>query len=62
MATLALDPQLSNEAASADATPCALLAWVEEVAALTKPAAIRWCDGSQAEWTSSPRRWSPQAR
>ncbi|GAB3625051.1 phosphoenolpyruvate carboxykinase (GTP) [Mariniluteicoccus endophyticus] len=28
----------------------ALLAWVEEVAALTKPDAIRWCDGSEAEW------------
>ena len=27
-----------------------LLAWVEEVARLTKPAAIRWCDGSDAEW------------
>ena len=49
MATLALDPQLSNEAA-APTQHRALLAWVEEVAALTKPAAIRWCDGSQAEW------------
>ncbi len=27
-----------------------LLAWVEEVAALCKPAAIHWCDGSQAEY------------
>lgn len=27
-----------------------LLAWVEEVAALTRPAAIHWCDGSDAEW------------
>ncbi|OYO24979.1 phosphoenolpyruvate carboxykinase (GTP) [Enemella dayhoffiae] len=27
-----------------------LLAWVEEVAALTKPDAVRWCDGSDAEW------------
>ena len=27
-----------------------LLEWVEEVAALTKPDAIRWCDGSDAEW------------
>ncbi|MGR4862349.1 phosphoenolpyruvate carboxykinase (GTP) [Caulobacter sp. LARHSG274] len=27
-----------------------LLAWVEEVAALTQPAAIHWCDGSDAEW------------
>ena len=28
----------------------ALLAWVDEVAALTKPDAIAWCDGSDSEW------------
>ena len=27
-----------------------LIEWVAEVAALTKPDAIRWCDGSQAEY------------
>ena len=27
-----------------------LLAWVEEIASLTQPDAIRWCDGSQAEY------------
>jgi phosphoenolpyruvate carboxykinase (GTP) len=27
-----------------------LLAWVDDVAALTQPAAIHWCDGSQAEY------------
>lgn len=27
-----------------------LLAWVREVAELTQPDAIRWCDGSEAEW------------
>lgn len=27
-----------------------LLAWVSEVAELTQPDAIRWCDGSEAEW------------
>ncbi len=27
-----------------------LLEWVEEVAALTQPDRIEWCDGSQAEW------------
>jgi phosphoenolpyruvate carboxykinase (GTP) len=29
-----------------------LLAWVDEVAALTKPKAVHWCDGSDAEWTA----------
>ena len=27
-----------------------LLAWVEEIASLTKPASIYWCDGSDAEY------------
>jgi phosphoenolpyruvate carboxykinase (GTP) len=27
-----------------------LIEWVAEVAALTKPDAIHWCDGSQAEY------------
>jgi phosphoenolpyruvate carboxykinase (GTP) len=27
-----------------------LIAWVRRVAALTRPDAVRWCDGSQAEW------------
>ena len=27
-----------------------LLAWIDEIAALTEPAAIEWCDGSQAEY------------
>ena len=24
--------------------------WVRRIAALCRPAAVRWCDGSQAEW------------
>jgi len=28
----------------------ALIEWVEQVAAQTRPDAIHWCDGSQAEW------------
>jgi phosphoenolpyruvate carboxykinase (GTP) len=35
---------------SAEARHAKLLAWVEEVAALTRPDAIHWCDGSQAEY------------
>jgi len=27
-----------------------LAEWVEEIAGLTKPDAVVWCDGSQAEW------------
>jgi phosphoenolpyruvate carboxykinase (GTP) len=29
----------------------ALIEWVNEIAALAKPDAVRWCDGSEAEWT-----------
>jgi phosphoenolpyruvate carboxykinase (GTP) len=29
-----------------------LLAWVEEVAALTTPARVVWCDGTDAQWTA----------
>ncbi|HHV20251.1 MAG TPA: phosphoenolpyruvate carboxykinase (GTP) [Propionibacterium sp.] len=35
---------------NAPTTHAELLAWVAEVAELTKPDAIRWCDGSDAEW------------
>jgi len=29
-----------------------LLAWVDEVAALTKPKSVHWCDGSDEEWAA----------
>ncbi|BEP13909.1 phosphoenolpyruvate carboxykinase (GTP) [Acidothermaceae bacterium B102] len=36
--------------ASAPTTNSALVAWVRQVAHLTQPGRIVWCDGSQAEW------------
>jgi phosphoenolpyruvate carboxykinase (GTP) len=38
---------------SSDGVPTShpgLAAWVDEVAALTQPDSVHWCDGSQAEW------------
>jgi phosphoenolpyruvate carboxykinase (GTP) len=32
-------------------THAALIAWVSEIADLTQPDAVVWCDGSDAEWT-----------
>jgi phosphoenolpyruvate carboxykinase (GTP) len=46
---------MQNQGLGGNAPPtkhARLLAWVDEVAALTKPKAIHWCDGSEAEWTA----------
>jgi phosphoenolpyruvate carboxykinase (GTP) len=40
-------PVLLNDAPTDHAK---LLAWVEEVAALTQPDRIYWCDGGEAEY------------
>ena len=44
---------MQNDGLGAVAPPtkhARLVTWVNEVAALTKPKAIYWCDGSDAEW------------
>ena len=41
-----------NVTTDAPTTHERLLAWVDEVAELTQPDAIHWCDGSDAEWTA----------
>jgi phosphoenolpyruvate carboxykinase (GTP) len=44
----------ARSASASDQTPptthARLLAWVDEVAELTQPDAVHWCDGSEAEW------------
>lgn len=48
--------QMSPIAATAPTTHARLLAWVEEVAELTEPADIHWCDGSAEEYDELCRK------
>lgn len=43
-----VDTLLANHPTTHDA----LSAWVDEIAALTRPDTIHWCDGSDTEWTA----------
>ena len=40
----------ATEQGTAPTTHEGILAWVDEVAALTKPAGVHWCTGSDEEW------------
>src|SRR4029078_3905021 len=53
-ATPAIEPALSNPAFVKNA---GLLDWVADIARLTQPAHIHWCDGSQREYTTLCSRW-----
>ncbi len=50
METLMTDATTMSAMDAAPTRHAGLKAWVDEIAALTKPDAIQWCDGSEAEW------------
>jgi phosphoenolpyruvate carboxykinase (GTP) len=51
METLMTDATSTKSVDAAPTRHAGLNAWVNEIAALTKPDAVHWCDGSEAEWT-----------
>src|SRR5690625_488277 len=50
--TTTIDRSAGTGADDAPTSHPRLLAWVKEVAELTQPDAIQWCDGSDEEWTA----------
>ena len=44
-------PEISSDSGAAPTTHRGILDFVNEVAAMTKPARIHWCTGSDEEWT-----------
>ena len=51
---MAADTQTTTDSAASDyrSSHATLQAWVDDVAALTKPTDIHWCEGSPQEWTA----------
>ena len=51
MTNLVLEPEsVADGAFPAAVRHAVLVEWVREIAALTRPANVRWCTGSEAEW------------
>jgi len=48
---MAVEVTSARPETAAPTTHARLLAWVDEIAELTQPDAIHWCDGSESEWT-----------
>ncbi|NED99284.1 phosphoenolpyruvate carboxykinase (GTP) [Phytoactinopolyspora halotolerans] len=50
--TAIIDQHVAHDLENAPTSHHGLLAWVREVAELTQPDRVHWCDGSDAEWNA----------